>query len=212
MRILRLTLSFFYFTALSFSQDAPPEIKTIDEVIQGIDDLLSGVDAANEPQKYTDPSKTLLLPGTETLDRPFRLENELMPGNILVQDDEPLVSPDPIQQGQPEEINLNRAPSLLTPSPQPSFSQGANPDYSSASLDDLLREVESLELPEFVQPMVLPTAELATPLPSPVQPPAESTVAKDVILSPILQKDPQAQTPPLNVDDYTVLGQSIDYE
>ncbi len=58
-----------------------------------------------------------------------------------------------------------------------------------------MREVESLELPEFVQPMVLPTAELATPLPAPVQPPAESTVAKDVILSPILQKDPQEQTP-----------------
>ncbi len=88
MRIFRLTLSFFYFTALSFSQDAPPEIKTIDEVIQGIDDLLSGVDAANEPQKYTDPSKTLLLPGKETLDRPFRLENELMPGNLQVQDED----------------------------------------------------------------------------------------------------------------------------
>jgi tetratricopeptide (TPR) repeat protein len=212
MRILRLTLSFFYFTALSFSQDASPEIKTIDEVIQGIDDLLSGVDAANDSQKYTDPSKTLLLPGTETLDRPFRLENELMPENLQVQDEEPLVSPDPFELTQTEEINLNRAPSLITPSPQPSFSQSANPDYSSASLDDLLREVESLELPEFVQPMVLPTAELATPLPAPVQPPAESTVAKDVILSPILQKDPQEQTPPLNVDDYTVLGQSIDYE
>ncbi|OUW35808.1 MAG: hypothetical protein CBD35_06220, partial [Verrucomicrobia bacterium TMED175] len=130
MRILRLTLSFFYFTTLSFSQDAPSEIKTIDEVIQGIDALLSGVDAANEPQKYTDPSKTLLLPGTETLDRPFRLENELMPGNLQMQDDEPLVSPGPVQLLQPEEINLDQAPSLLSPSPQPSFSQGSGPDYS----------------------------------------------------------------------------------
>ena len=135
-----------------------------------------------------------------------------MPENLQVQDEQPLVSPGPVQLAQPEEINLNRTPSLLTPSPQPSFSQGSSPDYSSASLDDLLREVESLELPEFVQPMVSPTAELATPLPAPTQPPAESTVAKDVILSPILQKDPQEQTPTLNIDDYTVLGESIDYE
>ena len=33
-----------------------------------------------------------------------------------------------------------------------------------------------------------------------------------MILSPILQKDPQEQTPTLNIDDYTVLGESIDYE
>ena len=90
------------------------EIKTIDEVIQGIDALLSGVDAANEPQKYTDPSKTLLLPGAETLDRPFRLENELMPENLQVQDEQPLVSPGPVQLAQPEEINLNRTPSHNT--------------------------------------------------------------------------------------------------
>jgi tetratricopeptide (TPR) repeat protein len=212
MRIFNLIVSFFCSVTLSLSQNASPEIKTIGEVIQGIDDLLSGVDEANEPQKYTDPSKTLLLPAKETLDRPFRLENELMPGNLQVQDEAPLVSPGPVQLAKPDQINLDPAPSLLTPSPQPSFSQGSNPDYSSASLDDLLREVESLELPEFVQPMVLPTAELATPLPAPTQPPAESTVAKDVILSPILQKDPQEFTPSLNVDDYTVLGESIDYE
>ena len=60
--------------------------------------------------------------------------------------------------------------------------------------------------------MVTPAAELATPLPAPALSPAESTVAKDVILSPILQKDFQEQTPSLNVDDYTVLGESIDYE
>ena len=139
MRIFRLTLCFFYFATLSFSQDAPSEIKTIDEVIQGIDALLSGVDAANEPQKYSDPSKTLLLPGAETLDRPFRLENELMPENLQVQDEQPLVSPGPVQLAQPEEINLNRTPSLLTPSPQPSFSRAHQ--ISRASLDDLLQGV-----------------------------------------------------------------------
>jgi hypothetical protein len=123
MRIFNLIVSFFCSVTLSLSQNASPEIKTIGEVIQGIDDLLSGVDEANEPQKYTDPSKTLLLPAKETLDRPFRLENELMPGNLQVQDEAPLVSPGPVQLAKPDQINLDPAPSLLTPSPQPSFSQ-----------------------------------------------------------------------------------------
>ena len=58
MRIFNLTFSFFCSVTFSFSQNASIEIKTIDEVIQGIDDLLSGVDAANESKKYTDSTKT----------------------------------------------------------------------------------------------------------------------------------------------------------
>ena len=81
MRKFKVFFSFVFATA-SFAQDSGFELKTIDEVMQGIDELLSGVDADNEPQKYTDPSKTLLLPTDQSLDRPFRLENELMPKNL----------------------------------------------------------------------------------------------------------------------------------
>ena len=84
----------FFFSICTFAQESSPEIKTIDEVIQGIDDLLSGVDAAKEDQKYTDPSKTLLMPTNQTLDRPFRLENELMPPNL-----QPTENPDSTDLG-----------------------------------------------------------------------------------------------------------------
>ena len=56
MKKITIILSFF-FSICTFAQESSPEIKTIDEVIQGIDDLLSGVDAANEDQKYTDPQR-----------------------------------------------------------------------------------------------------------------------------------------------------------
>ena len=85
-------------------------------------------------------------------------------------------------------------------------------DYSSASIDDLLREVESLELPEFIQPLELPGSDLATPMPSPTTVPLESTPSKDVILSPILQKSIGDNAPVQDIDEYTVLGESIDYE
>ena len=86
--------------------------------------MLNGVEGAIEPPKYTDPSKTLLLPSTETLDRPFRIENELMPEILQMQDEEPLVIEDSLRLSQPEEINLTRAPSLLPPSPQPLSRRG----------------------------------------------------------------------------------------
>ena len=72
MRISVLTAIFICATKISFTQNTGSEIKTIDEVIKGIDELLNGVDAPSPSQKYNDPSKTLLLPGKESLDRPFR--------------------------------------------------------------------------------------------------------------------------------------------
>ena len=212
MRISVLTAIFICATKISFTQNTGSEIKTIDEVIEGIDELLNGVDAPSPSQKYNDPSKTLLLPGKESLDRPFRLENELMPGNLQENTEEALVSPNPVQLSQPNEINLDPTPSLSIPALQPSFTNNADLDYSSASLDDLLREVESLELPDFVQPLGLPSPEMISPMPAPTQPPVESAAAKDVILSPILQMDSKEDSPNLNVEDYMVLGESIDYE
>ena len=60
--------------------------------------------------------------------------------------------------------------------------------------------------------MVEPTTGLVTPLQTPAQPSAESTTAKTIILSPTLENDEQKQTPLVNIEDYTVLGESIDYE
>ena len=201
----------FVFTTASFAQDSGFELKTIDEVMQGIDELLSGVDADNEPQKYTDPSKTLLLPTDQSLDRPFRLENELMPKNL---------QPTEKEESATTNSSLLQAPQTLDPAPvtplktndRKSGVRTNSLDYSSASIDDLLREVESLELPEFIQPLELPGSDLATPMPSPTTVPLESTPSKDVILSPILQKSIGDNAPVQDIDEYTVLGESIDYE
>ena len=210
MKKITIILSFF-FSICTFAQESSPEIKTIDEVIQGIDDLLSGVDAANEDQKYTDPSKTLLMPTNQTLDRPFRLENELMPQNL-----QPTENEDSTDLGsgllQPPKPLAPTLQSPDIPSAMPMPIQPSNVDYSSATIDDLLKEVESLELPEFIQPLEMPDSDFASPMPSPKTPPVETGPAKDVILSPILSKDIITEAPAQNIDEYTVLGESIDYE
>ena len=210
MKKITIILSFF-FSICTFAQESSPEIKTIDEVIQGIDDLLSGVDAANEDQKYTDPSKTLLMPTNQTLDRPFRLENELMPQNL-----QPTENEDSTDLGsgllQPPKPLAPTLQSPNIPSAIPMPMQASNVDYSSATIDDLLKEVESLELPEFIQPLEMPDSDFASPMPSPTTPPVETGPSKDVILSPILTKDIITEAPVQNIDEYTVLGESIDYE
>ena len=210
MKKITIILSFF-FSICTFAQESSPEIKTIDEVIQGIDDLLSGVDAANEDQKYTDPSKTLLMPTNQTLDRPFRLENELMPQNL-----QPNQNEDSTDLGsgllQPPKPLAPTLQSPNIPSAMPLPIQASNVDYSSATIDDLLKEVESLELPEFIQPLEMPDSDFASPMPSPTTPPVETGPSKDVILSPILTKDIITEAPVQNIDEYTVLGESIDYE
>jgi tetratricopeptide (TPR) repeat protein len=89
---------------------------------------------------------------------------------------------------------------------------GDDIDYSSASIDDLLREVEALELPEFVTPITLPSISMESPLPAPAKPPAVATAPKDVILSPILQKASQGNLTNIDIEQYTVLGETIDYE
>ena len=208
--LIYITLPFFL-SFFSYGQESGTEIKTIDEVIEGIDELLSGVDEANDQQLYNDPSKTLLFPSGDNLDRPFRLENELMPDNLQPSEDldsvdrslNILTPPLPAPVESPKES----VPLMRTP-----FNAENEMDYSSASIDDLLREVESLELPEFIAPIKLPSADMVSPLPSPAKPPSVSTAPKDVILSPILQNSGQENKSDIDIEQYTVLGETIDYE
>ena len=120
------------------------------------------------------------------MDRPFRLENELMPSNCKTRqltdlesiiDDGPMMVDVPSTDSEPMPVN-----SL------PSLSQPSLADYSQATLDDLLREVDSLQLPEFEKPFQLPGDDLEKPITLPNSRPSEDTPRKEVILSPILQK------------------------
>ena len=74
----------------AYGQNAGLETKTIEDMMEHIDELLNEVDQANDSKKYNDPSKTLLLPTSDDLDRPFRYENELMSENLQPSIEDPI--------------------------------------------------------------------------------------------------------------------------
>ena len=205
-------LLFCFLTPILFlPQHAKTEVKTIEEVINGIDALLDEVDQKGNERFYINPSDLSSPKFEDDLDRPFRLENELMPGNLQKQDnsldlesiidDGPMVVDVPSTDSEP--IPVNSLPSLS----QPSLA-----DYSQATLDDLLREVDSLQLPEFEKPFQLPGDDLEKPITLPNSRPSEDTPRKEVILSPILQKSTPESSESEEIQEYSVLGDAIDYE
>jgi hypothetical protein len=117
--------------------------------------------------------------------------------------------------------NLNQpAPSVQPVRPTQAFSdpprQVAQPmpkvDYRSASLEELLREVDLLDLPML-------EATLSSPMPSFPDPRAEtlSTRPDEKLNQATLIETPrfskmEEDSDPVEVEDYTVLGESIDHE
>ena len=68
--------------------DDSGQLKSIDEVIQGIDSLLDDLDSSSGNQPNLIPVNPELFPSNpstapDKIDRSFRLGNELMPGNLL---------------------------------------------------------------------------------------------------------------------------------
>lgn len=205
-------LLFCFLTPILFlPQHAKTEVKTIEEVINGIDALLDEVDQKGNERFYINPSDLSSPKFEDDLDRPFRLENELMPGNLQKQDNsldlESIIDDGPMMVDVPstdsEPMPVNSLPSLS----QPSLA-----DYSQATLDDLLREVDSLQLPEFEKPFQLSGDDLEKPITLPNSRPSEDTPRKEVILSPILQKSTPESSESEEIQEYSVLGDAIDYE
>ena len=205
-------LLFCFLTPILFlPQHAKTEVKTIEEVINGIDALLDEVDQKGNERFYINPSDPPSPNFEEDLDRPFRLENELMPGNLQKQDnsldlesiidDGPMMVDVPLTDSEPKPVN-----SL------PSLSQPSIADYSQATLDDLLREVDSLQLPKFEKPFQFPGDDLEKPITLPNSRPSEDSPRKEVILSPILQKSTPESSESEEIQEYSVLGDAIDYE
>ncbi len=217
----------FIFSGL-IAQDSARPLKTIDEVIDGIDSLLNDIDRTSDnqlPPEQATPANSFL-PRTfnpnasdAQIDRSFRLQNELMPQNL--------------RDGRPEggasassadanldDINpmssqgINAQNSVLQPVKYPAY---RNSDYKSASLEDLLREVDLLELPEFAAPLTIPeTAAVAQPmpvLPSGVSTakPVEELATTEMVSTPLLDPAP-VSSEPIDIEEYTVLGEQIDQE
>ena len=219
-------ISFFLWIS-AFGQEngagAPTQEKSLDEVIDGIDALLNEVESNSprppkqsvgaNPNPFLTPSSPVFEPVRPPVekggDKSFRVKNELVPGNLLDSvNDTPLdlsIEPEPV----PSPL---RAP-IANPSSAPvnKFVPIPKIDYSTATLEDLLREVESLELPEFVSPLQLPSAkdpELEKLLP---ETPRESMEPVQVVKSDVLNQRPDPQNRS-EIGEYTVLGERIDEE
>ena len=215
-----ILISSFFFLQLIFAQDA--ELKSIEEVISGIDSLLEEIDnSSNSESQATDLKNDALQKDSLDNSRSYRLENELLPKELRKP-----INEIPVEAvGEPS--FLQPSPDLITPpsirnSPQPA-TLPRNVDYSKLSLDDLLREVDMLrkpalssggtrveslpsvpkiQAPEESPKLLLPTKDYAQGTPADFQP---------VIIPSSTQTEPEGESE-IFVEDYIVLGEEIDQE
>ena len=203
------------------------ELKSIEEVIEGIDSLLGDIERSSEqdnntPIMPTYPSTPSFEPVEESSGS-FRVQNELMPNNLL---DSTL--DEPTNNSSSPEVNLDdinpsidEAPIIpvetnnFSPAParvaEPSFTPIPKIDYRSASLEELLREVELLDLPMLEAPLAPSMPKISSDLEAPMDfQPKEILPEPTIIESPLLSGDRDPE--PVDLDDYTVLGDTIDHE
>ena len=217
-----------YFTSTLFvlAQDEElPQLKSIDEVLQGIDSLLDNMDnKEGSNQAFSEesfvPSGSNLLAPTNEIDRSFRVGNELMPENLLNNDTQ--ASPptlDPVNEDDLGEVPIASPliPNALNdPSVPPvNYVESLpNLDYTSATLEDLLREVDLLDMPEFQMPIRAPVESPVSPLQlNSSERPREVIDQGDFVNTPILSTPaPTVQIPDREIDPYVVLGDQIDEE
>ncbi len=203
------------------------ELKSIEEVIEGIDSLLGDIERSSEQDNITPIMPTYpSTPSFEPIEESsgsFRVQNELMPNNLLdstldeptnnssspevnLDDINPSVDEAPIIPA--ETNNFSPAPAIVT---EPSFAPIPKIDYRSASLEELLREVELLDLPMLEAPLAPSMPKISSDLEAPMDvQPKEILPEPTIIESPLLSGDRDSE--PVDLDDYTVLGDTIDHE
>ena len=231
MKCIFIISFFLWISAFGQSNGAglPTQEKSLDEVIDGIDALLNEVEnnsprspkqrVGSNPNPFLTPSSPVFEPVRPPVekggDKSFRVKNELVPGNLLDSvNDTPLdlsIEPEPSPLRAPIAGDSGAATGNPYSAPVNKFVPIPKIDYSTATLEDLLREVESLELPEFVSPLQSPSSKdtgLEKPLP---ETPRESMEPVQVVKSDVLNQrpDPQNQS---EIGEYTVFGERIDEE
>jgi len=227
---LILSLSFIFTFFARAQNEETPQLKSINEVLQGIDSLLNDMDKKEGnnqafPMDSFEPSGSDMLSPTNQIDRSFRVGNELMPGNLLNNDSQ--ASPpvlDPVNEDDLGDIPLIDSNSfsplipdaLADPKAPPMNSVESLPkvDYTSATLEDLLREVDLLEMPEFQMPLRAPIESPVSPIQAPSsERPREVIDQGDFVNTPILSTPaPTVEIPDMEIDPYVVLGDQIDEE
>lgn len=207
----------------SFGQNSGSELKSIDEVIRGIDSLLGDLDADKsiEPNiqgnKFFDNSPKAR---QAELDPSFRLGNELMPGNLLDSDVSNSLKLEAVNEedlGGLSTAPIQRAEASFpdsVPAPVVQSSGKLPPNYKNLSLEDLLREVDLLELPEFTMPKSEAFESRVTSISvTQTDKPVEKLNVGEVVQSPLLSPsgNPGNSDFP-EQDEYLVLGNLIDEE
>lgn len=222
MRLVSFTLALTYLCVSIFAQE--PELKSIEEVISGIDSLLEEIDASTEvtPEDLGVSSDSQPINQQNLSPGSFRLENELLPIELRTpvntQPVESLGTPTVLQSaplGNSESVSR----SMVSPSTLPK-----DMDYSQLSLDELLREVDTLRQPVFTnvgsKVEQLPLAKQATPdsessqnllLPTKEFETNQQESIQSVYI-PSSSTPAATEEPAIVVEDYIVLGDSIDQE
>jgi len=209
----------FLFVTTGYSQE--PELKSIEDVISGIDSLLEEIEASSEsePADSGDASSQQGLINQEnTNSRSFRLENELLPPELRA----PVNSVPLDRIGESPGTKAEEIVGSSVEVSPPTLPQDV--DYSKLSLDELLREVDTLRqptlsgagskvdaLPSLTNPtkpeqdsskLLLPTKEFVPENQESIE---AVQIPGPAILAPI-------EEPEVVIDDYIVLGNTIDQE
>jgi tetratricopeptide (TPR) repeat protein len=216
VNFLKALILLYCITCASVAQE--PELKSIEDVINGIDSLLEEIDRSSEAELEQSQEINEAL----KLDNPantqsFRVEDQLLPAELR----------NPVNQVPVENIGIpviqSQAQQMQAQPVQAEATLPRSADYSQMSLDDLLREVDLLR-----KPATLQTGSLIEPLPS--SPKTSSPQEESKLLLPtkeyVQQSLPETQPvtlpdsvsqstsdePEILVDDYIVLGDEVDQE
>jgi tetratricopeptide (TPR) repeat protein len=149
--------------------------------------------------------------------RSFRVENELMPANLrnpisspTEENMDPLVSPFSGNVANPGTVSNQAQSGAESPSSSGSDLFLPKIDYKNANLEELMNPVDTLELPEFEAPIILPPEDKS---PAETGEPSEPLQTASNSDAPNTQSTtPQQSTNLPDAQNYIVLGERIDQE
>ena len=183
------------------------QIKTIDEVLEGIDSLLMDIKkSSNDAPESFIPASGIDVGQPVEDKRSFRLENELMPTSLLNEDPE-------ILNKQENQIVEPSNPGIKSPTKRLNTINSIDSiDYRNATLEDLLKEVDLLDLPMFEAPLsnsipMIPSVSGTPKVYEPIE-----KIAEDKIIETDIMSEQPLDIDPVVLEKYVVLGEQIDEE
>jgi tetratricopeptide (TPR) repeat protein len=208
--ITRKTIKFLFIAlAITLSSQfvyTQQELKSIDEVIDGIDSLLGDIDPNQPelPQRISPNSIPDQFGGSDLDATPFRVNNELMPDMFLEEKENPPIDPLLEQPLNLDDVNPNA--DVESSLPRSGF------DYRQASIEELLKEVDALDLPEFEAQLPRPATQVSENAEDPISDKPVELLPKTTDIETTLFSESVEEPKPVLVDDYMVLGEVIDHE